>query len=70
MAFLAGFFGRGGWGLLVRRDFFDVMVGGRGGVAGSKELMGWVGSSRLLQKLFPRRTDATSNFVRQFGKVI
>jgi hypothetical protein len=26
--------------------------------------------SRPIQKLFPRRTDATGKFVRQFGKVI
>ncbi len=36
-------FGRGGWGIVARRDFFfHVMVGGDGGVVGPKELVGWV----------------------------
>jgi hypothetical protein len=38
-------FGRDGWGLVARWEFFfHVMVGGDGGVVGPKELVGWVGT--------------------------
>ena len=52
-------FGRGGWGIVVRREFFfHVMVGGDGGVVGSKELVGWVDTvtTRCFLKRFWQRT--------------
>jgi hypothetical protein len=54
-------FGRGGWGIFSRRDFFlHVMVGGDGGVVRPKKLVGWVGTvtdSRPYTPPTPRFTE-------------
>ena len=55
--------GRGGWGLVARRDFFNVLVGGGGGAAGPKKLMGWVGTvsdGRAYPPPTPRFTEVTA----------
>ena len=54
-------FGRCGWGIVARREFFlHVMVGGDGGVVGPKELVGWVGTvtdGRAYTPPTPRSTE-------------
>ena len=44
MAFLAVCLGGAAWFLLRGGIFLNVLVGGDGGAAGPKELMGWVGA--------------------------
>jgi hypothetical protein len=60
-------FGRDGWGIDARRDFFlHVMVGGDGGVVGPKELVGWVGTvtdSRAYAPPTPRFTEVEAYFL-------
>jgi hypothetical protein len=50
-------FGRGGWGIFARRDFFlNVMVGGDGGVVSPKKLVGWVGTVTYSRAYTPPNT--------------
>ncbi len=64
MAFLAVCLGGAAWFLLRGGIFLNVLVGGDGGAAGQKELMGWVGAvapGMAYPPPTPRFTEVVSN---------